>query len=60
MNKYRLIAERGIGLEAVWAWRNAKPSAQQAATADGIPVHMVAGELSLIAAPPYRWSTART
>jgi hypothetical protein len=50
MNKYRLIANAALGL-AVWACGMRSLSAQQAATADGIPVHMV------VTVEPHRGST---
>ncbi len=50
MNKYRLMANAALGL-AVWACGMRTLSAQQAATADGIPVHMV------VTVEPHRGST---
>jgi hypothetical protein len=50
MNKYRLMANAALGL-AVWACGMRSLSAQQAATADGIPVHMV------VTVEPHRGST---
>jgi hypothetical protein len=50
MNKYRLMANAALGL-AVWACGMRSLSAQQAATADGIPVRMV------VTVEPHRGST---